>query len=1037
MSDAFVLSGRVKVDAAAAAKELARVTDELADQRIALKSAQDAVKQLAAEHRKLQASGEATGQELVELVGRLKAAEVAEISAANAVKQANAALNNQRQAMGQAAVSVGQMKASSANLGQQLGDVAQGLALGVSPATIFAQQAGQVAFALQGMGGAATGIAAFLSGPWGTALTLALVAFSPFIGKLFESGDASEQAEAAMQAQKSAAEELARATAHLDEVTGKTNRTVQQSTATVLARAQADVAAAQAARAVIATDLDKELIRQRALVSRSSGPGERGELAALGADAARGAIAGLEAQKRENEFAAAGARLTLERITRQTELAAAIEKVRLSTDAAAAAEARYKAEMKALNGLVLTRAELDKRVASITATRDAALRAVRTAEEAAAKATRDSAKATREVAAEEKRRLGFVRDITAAIGEYEDAQRAAARTLQDRFDPRAALTRRDAETGRQIDDALAAGAITPQQAEAYRQALGVETGKALVGILEDELPDVFGDAGRAAGGAFNDAVLTQAIAIGQSIGGVAGGLIRTAAGVAQGLGNGNFTGVGGPLGGLLTLVAGAVKGGEDKETRDKRTGDTFATAFRSEFKGAFTDMKNGFSQLFDGLGATLKRLFSADGEFGKMLGGVLGTAASGAAVGAGIADIGGLLGIKLNKGNAQIGGAVGGMLGSAIGGPLGKALGSVIGSIAGGLVKPKNPYADVALTSSADGVAGNVFASRKAGSSESGLTLAGGVNDALARAADTLGATIRPGVGLGSIGFSGEKFYFNPNGGDFKGAGAQIYASAEAAVSAAVAAAFQSNALEVSPRVQAALGRYSDNVDKALAEALKVKDLEDLLTDAGNPFARIIRDFERQAAQRLDVARRNGFDIAQIEKLNADERRKVVDQALQQSVGSAKALLDELRFGGRAEGSFGERRSALLTERDRLQALSAGGDVAAGEKLVTVLQQLLDVSSEGYGATGVFAADRVSTITQLDQLIAQREAQIEAAATAAKAPDPQLTEANASLDDLVKQTQQQTALLQQLVGLSVGVGGGTGNLGARFARFVQ
>lgn len=1026
MSEAFVLSGRVKVDAAAAAKELSRVTDELADQRIALKNAQDAVKQLAAEHRKLQASGEATGQELVELVGRLKAAEVAEINAANAVKQANAALNNQRQAMGQAAVSVGQMKASSANLGQQLGDVAQGLALGVSPATIFAQQAGQVAFALQGMGGAATGIAAFLSGPWGTALTLALVAFSPFIGKLFESDDAASGAAVSN-------EELRKSLELVEKATQISNASVSEGIR--LARLDSEAKLDQARKA-------RDLARDELLVARARVESARQQALGRGSNFGLASVVDRQVELADEalrRFTAIDQQIRSAEtgIARKINFDSAVRSARIATDPQFAVRERFDQRRDEVSKANLSQAETTRRLIAINREEAAGLAALRAAQDSATRAKRDGIAATKEATAEEKRRAGFIRDITAAIGEYEDAQRAAARTLQDRFDPRAALARRDGETGRQIDDALAAGAITPQQAEAYRQALGVETGKALVGILEDELPDVFGDAGRAAGGAFNDAVLTQAVAIGQSIGGVAGGLIRTAAGVAQGLANGNFTGVGGPLGGLLTLVAGAVKGGEDKETRDKRTGDTFATAFRSEFKGAFTDMKNGFSQLFDGLGATLKRLFSADGEFGKMLGGVLGTAASGAAVGAGIADIGGLLGIKLNKGGAQVGGAVGGMLGSAIGGPLGKALGSVIGSIAGGLVKPKNPYADVALTSSADGVAGNVFASRKAGSSESGLTLAGGVNDALARAADTLGATIRPGVGLGSIGFSGEKFYFNPNGGDFKGAGAQIYASAEAAVSAAVAAAFQSNALQVSPRVQAALGRYSDNVDKAVAEALKVKDLEDLLTDAGNPFARIIRDFERQAAQRLDVARRNGFDIAQIEKLNADERRKVVDQALQQSVGSAKALLDELRFGGRAEGSFGERRSALLTERDRLQALSAGGDVAAGEKLVTVLQQLLDVSSEGYGATGVFAADRVSTITQLDQLIAQREAQIEAAATAAKAPDPQLTEANASLDDLVKQTQQQTALLQQLVGLSVGVGGGTGDLGARFARFVQ
>lgn len=61
-------------------------------------------------------------------------------------------------------------------LGFQLQDVAAQAATGTSALTIFAQQGGQVAFALSQFGGAAGRVGAFLSGPWGIALAAAAVA---------------------------------------------------------------------------------------------------------------------------------------------------------------------------------------------------------------------------------------------------------------------------------------------------------------------------------------------------------------------------------------------------------------------------------------------------------------------------------------------------------------------------------------------------------------------------------------------------------------------------------------------------------------------------------------------------------------------------------------------------------------------------------------------------------------------------------------------------------------------------------------------
>lgn len=90
--------------------------------------------------------------------------------------------------------SAGQTKAGLQQLSYQISDVATQFASGTKPMQIFAQQAGQVIQSVQLMVGGTSTFASFLGGPWGIALTAGVVALSPFIGKLFETGDAAEKA---------------------------------------------------------------------------------------------------------------------------------------------------------------------------------------------------------------------------------------------------------------------------------------------------------------------------------------------------------------------------------------------------------------------------------------------------------------------------------------------------------------------------------------------------------------------------------------------------------------------------------------------------------------------------------------------------------------------------------------------------------------------------------------------------------------------------------------------------------------------------
>lgn len=92
----------------------------------------------------------------------------------------------------------GQAKAGYQQLSYQLGDISMQYSLGTSASIIFAQQSGQVIQALQLIGGEGNKVLSVLGGPWGIALSSALVVATPFVAKLFEGGDAADKAARAL-----------------------------------------------------------------------------------------------------------------------------------------------------------------------------------------------------------------------------------------------------------------------------------------------------------------------------------------------------------------------------------------------------------------------------------------------------------------------------------------------------------------------------------------------------------------------------------------------------------------------------------------------------------------------------------------------------------------------------------------------------------------------------------------------------------------------------------------------------------------------
>ncbi|WP_347270985.1 hypothetical protein [Rhizorhabdus histidinilytica] len=90
--------------------------------------------------------------------------------------------------------SAGAQRAGMQQLTMQIGDMATMWSLGAKPMQIFASQGAQVLGAVQLMSGGTSKFATFMSGPWGAAILAGTLILAPFVAKLWESGDAAEDA---------------------------------------------------------------------------------------------------------------------------------------------------------------------------------------------------------------------------------------------------------------------------------------------------------------------------------------------------------------------------------------------------------------------------------------------------------------------------------------------------------------------------------------------------------------------------------------------------------------------------------------------------------------------------------------------------------------------------------------------------------------------------------------------------------------------------------------------------------------------------
>lgn len=604
----------------------------------------------------------------------------------------------------------------------------------------------------------------------------------------------------------------------------------------------------------------------------------------------------------------------------------------------------------------------------------------------------------------------------AAIGRLEEANRI---TAQQAGDYRAQA----------LQQALRATSAA-QQAEMQRLAALIPND----GLREavDAIPQAFGDGMRAAAREAaeelerrgTEAVDAIASLLGNRMGRITSGFGDLMFARAEG-GRVQANSFGG-LGGLVNLFRAERTPGQVRMMTDEQRSAAGDDPY------AFNPLLDGLREVFDpmrdgirSLMRTMNDLFGGNGGLAKALGKAAGFAFVGGSVasmigGSGLGgSVGGVAGGMLGQ---MAGKAIGGMLGQAAG-PLGSILGGLVGGTLGNVLKGSQRGA--ATISGLDGVTtrGN-SGSRIAAASG----LAKGVQGALQQIVDELGGTV--GAFAGSIAQKDNKFFVDPTGkGRTKGAGVQKFATQDEAAAALLADAISDGAIQgISTAVRAALGSSPD-VQKAVREAMKVEEVESVLQNLGSATTKQLRDFERQAQERVRIARQYGFDVVKIEEMNAKERLALVDQLIASRVGGLKDLLADIEFGDLFEGSIVDRIAKLAAELEKAAADAGAGVDGAADKQAQLARQRLQLVREAYGTAGPeFGNARQETITSAQRVIDLENERIRIAREQAQQTNQHLDEVNGQLAIGNALNRQSLSLLEQIAKNTSSGGGGGGGL---------
>lgn len=997
-------------------------------------------------------------------------------------RKAMAGLRDAKKAGEENTVSLGQQRAGYQNLGRQMQDVAVMARGGMSIGAIISTQGPQVADAVAMMGGKMSGFASFLAGPYGAAVFFAgSILVDSLIPAIFDTGEESEKSKvkvanlsggiAALEENaKSAAEAMADLRKEMDKSSTETKAATDVTTTLIngmgeIARINRDIKRTQDLLADVATSaggaqaaegLNRRLVsleQQRASVQKKIDTA-KSDLKDIGdlADAKRmqdaaeeklntkpkkpkkdtSAERAAKAASRLQEFGEdTGSRIANIRdqfsdlpaqVTRANkamrdldDIASDIEKRRppnYSTLKPALADARRAVEdslLKPFNDYLKQAeqaAQIDALLGSGREDEAAALQVVLSLQDKMNPLTDEQLDTVLETVRAERQRSMVLRDqkalIQANIDAVYDMRTALEQTVADMLRGKFSLKNIISSIGNSAIQGMSQRVVESMFGDTLRALEDKASGQQYVEKAGKGMAQEL-DKASAAVLDWRDAVQRATIKPGAAA--------STSAGTSSG---------GAAAGGASSAASGAEEGGDIVVTAKRGNGNFVVEMLNQvlrplgvQLPKELTDIMNSFlnklevslPEVMKGAltGATASKLIL--GDSGSGLGGAIGGA------------IGGKLGEQfLSKGLSTIASGLG-----SFAGPIGSIAGGIIGGVVGGLFKKAKWGTSVVTGQSDDAVStsGNKATYR---SNSSGA--AGSVQDMIAQIADQLGgsATGAYNVSIGQykgnwrVSTTGRTGKLKSKYGDVTDFGED---GAEAAALYAALDAISDGAIKgISAAVQKAL-KSSDDLEKAVSEALKVQEVELLIGGLGAQLEKAFQDFETQAQERLRIAKEYGFDIVAVEQRNAEDRLKLSEQLLEQQVGSLQSLLSEMTSGSLFEGTAMEQREALLAEIEKARAAANAGEDGAADKLATLLEQLNSVSKDAFGTTGGFAADRDLILDAAREAIAQANKRITEAQAATS--DPALATTNAALDEnndqnaqIISQLAQTNSLLAKL-----------------------
>lgn len=413
-------------------------------------------------------------------------------------------------------------------------------------------------------------------------------------------------------------------------------------------------------------------------------------------------------------------------------------------------------------------------------------------------------------------------------------------------------------------------------------------------------------------------------------------------------------------GGILRALTGGLLGNASPKVQE---------GFAAGYGGTISDLQTAF-------GSALESVLGKDAEnIGKTLGSVvangqIGSQIAGATGGSRTAGaVGGILGSELGKSLAK------GPLGSALGklsGALGP-LGGIVGGLAlGALGKALTPTKVGSATIGGSG--GNLVITSTQGNSKSRIaqssSSAGEAITTLERIAQALGGSVDASRGSVSIGVRDKNFRVDTSGqGNTKTKRGAIDFGTDsaAAIKFATMDLIKDGVITGLRASTQRLLQSGKDLETAIQKAVDFQNVFDRLQEKIDPVGAAITGVEREFTRLRNIFAEAGAsaeELADLEKLYSMERTEAIKEANERTLGSMKALLDDLRFGDNGR-SLRDRLAAAQAKFDPLAARVQSGDITAYDDFAEAARALLDIQRQFSGSQTAFfeLQDKITAIT--------------------------------------------------------------------------